>query len=132
MVIANDSLAWAAGLLFGKGNRGIIAASPNKSVAGFIGGLAASVLVGLGASLFMPAAFSSKWLISPWAGIMLGLLSGIAACLGDLGESAMKRSVHIKDSGTIIPGRGGVLDSIDSISFAAPVFYVFYWFFFTT
>lgn len=130
MVIANDSMAWAAGMLWGKGNQGIIQASPHKSVAGFIGGLTASIIVGLGAVFFIPEAFSSTRLPSACAGIALGLISGAAACLGDLGESAMKRSVNMKDSGTLMPGRGGVLDSIDSISLAAPVYYVSYWFLF--
>ncbi|MDR3171070.1 MAG: phosphatidate cytidylyltransferase [Treponema sp.] len=127
MVIANDSMAWAAGMLFGKGNRGIIPASPNKSVAGFIGGLVAAMLVGVGAVLLLPEVFHSRRLPSIGAGIIQGCISGITASLGDLGESAMKRSSNVKDSGSIIPGRGGVLDTIDSISLAAPVYYAIYW-----
>ncbi|MDR2392866.1 MAG: phosphatidate cytidylyltransferase [Treponema sp.] len=130
MVIANDSVAWATGMLWGKGNQGIIPASPHKSVAGFIGGLTASIIVGLGAFFFIPEAFSSRRIPSAWAGMALGLISGVVACLGDLGESAMKRSANMKDSGTLMPGRGGVLDSIDSLSLAAPVYYASYWFFF--
>jgi phosphatidate cytidylyltransferase len=130
-VIANDSVAWAAGMLLGEGNRGIIPASPNKSVAGFIGGFAASILVGIGAVLFIPQAFTPTRLPSIPAGIILGLLSGIAAALGDLAESALKRSVNIKDSGSLILGRGGVLDSIDSLALAAPVFYFLFWLLFT-
>ncbi|MDR0721824.1 MAG: phosphatidate cytidylyltransferase [Treponema sp.] len=127
MVIANDSVAWVTGMLWGKGNQGIIHASPHKSVAGFIGGLIASIIVGLGAVFFIPEAFSPRRVPSAWAGMALGLISGIAACLGDLGESAMKRSVNMKDSGTLMPGRGGVLDSIDSLCLAAPVYYASYW-----
>lgn len=131
-VFANDSAAWAMGMLFGKKNRGIIPASPNKSVIGFAGGIAASILVGAGASLLWPGAFAprfdSLFGIPPalGGGILLGLLSGLAAALGDLGESAIKRSSGIKDSGNIIPGRGGVLDSIDSVALAAPVFYLIF------
>ncbi|MFP3041918.1 phosphatidate cytidylyltransferase [Treponema primitia] len=127
MVIANDSAAWAVGLLFGKGNRGIIPASPNKSVAGFIGGFVASILIGIGAVQFAPETFPARLLPAVLSGIILGFISGLAGTLGDLGESAMKRSSNIKDSGTIIPGRGGILDTIDSIALAAPVFYVLYW-----
>jgi phosphatidate cytidylyltransferase len=123
VVFANDSLAWTAGILFGKGNRGIIPVSPNKSIAGFIGGLAASVLVGIGAVLLFPVVFTVRRFPALPSGVILGLVSGIAGSLGDLGESAMKRSSGIKDSGFLIPGRGGVLDSIDSLALAAPVFY---------
>jgi phosphatidate cytidylyltransferase len=122
----NDSAAWAAGMLFGSGNRGIIPASPNKSVAGFIGGTAAAVLAGLGGVLLFPAVFAPKLLPPLPSGLILGLFLGAAASLGDLMESALKRSSGIKDSGSIIPGRGGVLDSIDSIALAAPVFYAVY------
>jgi phosphatidate cytidylyltransferase len=125
-VIANDSTAWAVGMLFGKGNQGIIPASPNKSVAGFIGGFAASILVGIGAVYLAPEVFSPRLLSPLPSGLILGILAGAAASLGDLAESVMKRSSDIKDSGSIIPGRGGVLDSIDSIALAAPVFYGLY------
>lgn len=130
IVVANDSVAWAMGMLFGGNNRGIIPASPNKSVAGFIGGFAGSILIGLGAAWFFPAAFSSTILPSLLAGVILGFVSAAAASLGDLAESVMKRSSSIKDSGGLIPGRGGVLDSIDSIAMAAPVYYGLYRFLF--
>jgi phosphatidate cytidylyltransferase len=123
LICVNDSAAWAAGMLFGKGNQGIIAASPNKSVAGFMGGFAASLLTGYLAVLLCGEAFSSSRLPSPVAGLILGLLAGLAGSLGDLGESVLKRSVNTKDSGSLIPGRGGVLDTIDSIALAAPVYY---------
>ncbi|MDR2019588.1 MAG: phosphatidate cytidylyltransferase [Treponema sp.] len=126
-VFANDSVAWAAGMLFGKNNRGLIPASPNKSAAGFIGGLAAATLAGLAAVYFVPAAFDPVRFSRSVSGIIIGLTAGIAATLGDLAESAMKRSSDIKDSGTIIPGRGGALDTIDSIAMAAPVYYILYW-----
>jgi phosphatidate cytidylyltransferase len=124
IVFANDSFAWAAGMLFGKGNRGIIPVSPNKSVAGFIGGFAASALIGLGAAILFPEAFQPRRFPALPSGLILGLAAGFAGSLGDLGESAMKRSAGVKDSGFLIPGRGGVLDSIDSLSLAAPVFYL--------
>ncbi|MCL2270361.1 MAG: phosphatidate cytidylyltransferase [Treponema sp.] len=130
MVFCNDGLAWAVGKLFGKGNQGIVPVSPKKSIAGFIGGLFASTVIGLGSSLLFPEIFipqhDSIPVNIPLAGSLLGLLTGIAATFGDLGESAIKRSSGLKDSGNIIPGRGGVLDSIDSIALAAPVFYLAY------
>jgi phosphatidate cytidylyltransferase len=129
-VIASDSAAWAAGMIFGSGNRGIISASPNKSAAGFAGGFIASILAGIGAVFFIPGIFSSPWFPSLPAGAILGFLSAIASSLGDLGESALKRSSLVKDSGTLIPGRGGILDSIDSVALSAPVYYAVFWFFF--
>jgi phosphatidate cytidylyltransferase len=111
--IAGDSTAWAAGMLFGQGNRGIVPASPNKSLAGFIGGIAGPVIVSSGAALLLPALFVPRF--GPLfglppalpAGFLLGLFTGIAAMLGDLAESAIKRSAGFKDSGHIMPGRGG-------------------------
>ena len=128
IVFAGDSIAWAAGMLFGKGNQGVVPVSPNKSIAGFIGGIIASIAVGIGAAILLPEIFITQYDsflgIPVIAGLILGLTTGAGAILGDLGESAIKRSSGLKDSGSIIPGRGGVLDSIDSVSLAAPVFYI--------
>lgn len=121
--MANDGTAWAAGMLFGKGNRGIVPVSPNKSIAGFVGGLLASVLAGALAALFLPGIFKPRFLSPVLAGSLLGLVTGIFANLGDLCESAIKRSAGYKDSGKMFPGRGGMLDSVDSIAMAAPAFY---------
>jgi phosphatidate cytidylyltransferase len=131
IAFGNDSIAWLAGTLFGANNRGIIPVSPNKSIAGFIGGLIGSTVVTAGAALLFPFVFSglsgcvSYGKLLFWA-IILGFCTGIAATLGDLAESAIKRSCDFKDSGKLMMGRGGVLDSIDSIAVAAPVFYLLY------
>ncbi|GHU04577.1 phosphatidate cytidylyltransferase [Spirochaetia bacterium] len=130
-ICINDSAAWAAGMLFGKGNRGVIPASPNKSVAGFIGGFIVSLGAGAAAVRFFPEAFTSTRLPSLAAGMILTFLAGVAGTLGDLGESVLKRSAGIKDSGSLIPGRGGMLDTIDSIALAAPVYFGVYWFLFS-
>lgn len=126
MALLNDAAAWVTGMLFGKNNRGLILVSPKKSIAGFIGGLASSVGLGILAVIFIPRAFNSAVMASIPAGILLGLFTGIAAILGDLGESALKRSAGVKDSGSLIMGRGGILDSIDSLALAAPVYYLAY------
>ena len=122
--IAVDSSAWAVGMVLGKNNRGILKISPNKSIAGFIGGLLAAALIGFAAVSLLPGLFDRGQYALIVRGILLGLLPGIAATLGDLCESGIKRSCGFKDSGTIILGRGGALDSIDSIALAAPVFYI--------
>lgn len=119
MVFMCDSIAWLFGVTMGKNNRGIIKVSPNKSIMGFIGGFIGSIAIGILAYLLFPSLFNSLTKM-----ILLGFLTAFAAILGDLAESVMKRSAQIKDSGNIIPGRGGILDSIDSILFAAPVFYI--------
>lgn len=115
-----DSLAWLTGMLFGRNNKGVFAASPNKSVAGFAGGYAGAVAASLLAQAVWPEIFYG----SPFKGALLGILTATAGIIGDLAESVYKRSSNCKDSGTIIPGRGGILDSIDSILFSAPVYYI--------
>lgn len=121
-VFMNDSLAWLFGVLLGKNNRNVFAASPNKSIAGFIGGFIGAIGSCILAQIIWPEIFSSEYGL--FAGVILGFFSACASITGDLIESVMKRSAEIKDSGNIIPGRGGILDCIDSIVFAAPVFYV--------
>jgi phosphatidate cytidylyltransferase len=115
----NDSFAWLTGVLWGKNSRNILAVSPNKSLVGFISGFLASVLVVACAALFLPAYVP----LGLPSALLLGSVLGITTILGDLSESSLKRSGVVKDSGTLIPGRGGLLDSIDSPLFSAPVFF---------
>lgn len=119
LVFLCDSAAWFFGVLFGKGTRGLVKASPNKSLIGFIGGILGSIASGILCSFIWPDVFSG----SLWKMVLLGLFVSIAAILGDLAESVFKRSAGEKDSGNIIPGRGGALDSIDSLLMAAPLYY---------
>ena len=121
-----DSFAWLFGILFGKSTRGFVAASPNKSLVGFIGGIIGSLGCGFVLKYFFPAAIS----ISNLNLVILGIITSVSAIIGDLIESVFKRSCDIKDSGNLIPGRGGVLDSIDSVVIAAPIFYIGYNFLF--
>ncbi len=118
IVIANDSLAWLFGTTLGR-RRNIFAVSPNKSIAGFFGGLVGSC----GGAMTMQYLYPGAFPVSPVVTFLLGLVVGLSVIAGDLFESALKRSVGIKDSGAGIPGRGGFLDSFDSEFFAAPVFY---------
>ncbi len=87
--------------------------SPSKTVEGLLGGLVAATLAaGVGAALIG---------LAPWHPLIIGPLVGLAAQAGDLAESMLKRAAGRKDSGSIIPGHGGMLDRIDSFLFAAPV-----------
>jgi phosphatidate cytidylyltransferase len=93
--------------------------SPKKTIEGLIGGVIFSVF---------GAIISHFWFIpffSLWECAILGVGIALIGALGDLGESAIKRSVRIKDSGTIIPGHGGVLDRMDSLLLTGPGFYYY-------
>ncbi|MBR5645817.1 MAG: CDP-archaeol synthase [Treponema sp.] len=120
LVYMCDSIAWFFGITMGKSTRGKIACSPNKSIVGFIGGVAGSIVSGLIAWFFFKNIFTG----SPLKMLLLSVLTALAAITGDLVESVIKRSCNFKDSGGIIPGRGGILDSIDSLIVAAPVYYI--------
>lgn len=118
IVFSSDSLAWFFGMLFGNNNRGVIAASPKKSVAGFVGVGVSVFALSFIISYFLPQYF--KNLLTTFI-IVAG--TSFASIIGDLFESIIKRSMSIKDSGTIILGRGGILDTIDSFLFAAPCYF---------
>jgi len=119
-VFLNDSHAWFFGVLFGK-HRNIVAVSPNKSLEGFLGGILTSVAVILISAHFFPEILPHPM----WQLIIFGLVAAFTTTIGDLVESALKRAAGVKDSGHVIPGRGGMLDSIDSVLFTAPVFILF-------
>lgn len=121
MVFISDSAAWLFGMLFGKNNRGKIAASPNKSIAGFIGAYAGCILFAFLLIFYFKDQFVTNHRIL--CVLVLSIFVCTASIIGDLAESVLKRSAGVKDSGNIILGRGGALDSIDSILAAAPVFY---------
>jgi phosphatidate cytidylyltransferase len=87
--------------------------SPSKSVEGVVGGIVATTVV----SALMLAGLGQQ----PLGALVLGPVLGLAAQAGDLAESMLKRAAGAKDSGTLIPGHGGVLDRIDSFLFAGPV-----------
>ena len=121
LVFSNDIFAYVFGRLFGKNNKGILKASPKKSVAGFVGGLLSCI----GMSIAMFALFSWELPAFGIVGqVILGAAMSISANIGDLIESVFKRSAGVKDSGNIIPGRGGVLDSMDSLISSAPIFFI--------
>ena len=117
MTLGNDSLAWFFGTTLGR-KRNIIQVSPNKSAAGFIGGFLGSIAIGALCSIIFPRLGHEAL---P-ALLVVGTFVGVSAIIGDLVESAIKRSAGVKDSSALVPGRGGVLDSVDSLLFSAPVF----------
>ncbi|HEY7131028.1 MAG TPA: phosphatidate cytidylyltransferase [Candidatus Limnocylindrales bacterium] len=107
-----DTGAYFVGKRFGR-RKFLSHISPSKTYAGLIGGIAASTIV----VALMLAGLGQ----SPLGAVILGPLTAIAAQAGDLAESMLKRAAGAKDSGTLIPGHGGILDRVDSFLFAAPV-----------
>lgn len=93
--------------------------SPNKTVVGFAGSAVMALALGAGVTRLFPEALP----LGPVAALGLGAAVGTATIAGDLVESAIKRAAAVKHSGRHVPGRGGVMDSIDSILLGAPVFY---------
>lgn len=114
---ACDTSAYFIGSKWGK-HKLIPRISPLKSVEGAIGGICASLGVFLMARLWM-SDFSLE------NSIILGILIGVFALLGDLCESFLKRETATKDSSDFIPGHGGILDRFDSLLFTAPLLYYF-------
>ncbi|RPI50823.1 MAG: hypothetical protein EHM55_20425 [Acidobacteria bacterium] len=117
-VAISDTFQYYSGRAFG---RHLLApvVSPKKTVEGAIGGF-------VGAALAL-VVIGHWWLpqMSAPARLVVGLAIAAVGIVGDLFESLLKRSVHLKDASAVIPGHGGVLDRIDALLFAAPVFYVF-------
>ena len=119
-----DTGAYAVGLTMGR-HRLLPRVSPKKSVEGAIGGFAAAIGGALwGRAWFMHDEFGEPFLGVGQA-ILLGVLVGTLGQLGDLVESLLKRDAAIKDTSSVIPGHGGILDRFDSLLFSAPVTYYF-------
>ena len=117
IVFSGDTFAYLAGRFFGK-TKLLEPVSPKKTIEGSIGGLFGSALAGfLIARFFFPE-------IAPLSMVLMALVTGLFAQVGDLFESLLKRIAEVKDSGSIMPGHGGILDRIDGILFAAPIYYV--------
>ncbi len=117
LIWTNDSFAYLVGKTFGK-QKLFEKISPKKTVEGFLGGLFFSCVASYFIATFTQTLNFSNWLI-------LSVLISVFGTLGDLIESKFKRQAHVKDSGTIMPGHGGLLDRLDSIIFAAPFIYLF-------
>lgn len=126
IIWSNDIYAYLIGRLLGKSNSIGLTASPNKSWAGYIGGyLSSFVMVTVYIVLINFIPFLREHMQYPIAFYYITtLIVGVMVPIGDLVESVIKRSVNIKDSGNLMMGRGGVLDSIDSILFTIPIFFI--------
>lgn len=122
MIWCADTFAYLVGRKFGK-TKMVEKISPNKSWEGFVAGVIFSVAAGIIIAYFVED--------QPYLAYgALGLVVAIFGTLGDLVESMIKRSLGLKDSGTILPGHGGLLDRFDSILFAIPAgffFWIFAW-----
>lgn len=117
-VWADDTAAYFVGRLIGR-HRMAPTLSPKKSWEGFVAGTAAAIAV----SFIALYPGSAHAYFSMWQAVVLGAAIAVAAVLGDLFESAVKRDVAVKDSGRLLGGHGGVLDRLDSLLFAAPAAY---------
>lgn len=118
MIWGGDAGAYYVGRSMGK-RKLYPEVSPNKTVAGSVGGLLGSFVAGALAKFGLISLFS-------WSDLLfLSLLLGSFGQLGDLAESMLKRSAGVKDSSALIPAHGGLLDKLDSVAFAAPVFYYY-------
>jgi phosphatidate cytidylyltransferase len=118
----NDVSQYVWGKLFGK-HKIIPKVSPNKTVQGFLGGVITTTVLSV---------LLSGWLtpLNLQLAIAAGILISVAGFIGDVTISALKRDIGIKDSGSLLPGHGGILDRIDSLTYTAPLFFHFIYYFY--
>lgn len=117
MLWTADTGAYLVGRSIGR-TKLLPSVSPNKTVEGFLGGVAATVGVAYLFSMYQPALDTTTWLVC-------GAIVSTTSTLGDLLESAFKRARGVKDSGTILPGHGGLLDRFDGALLAAPAIFLY-------
>lgn len=117
----NDVAQYMWGKMLGR-RKIIPKVSPNKTWEGFVGGVATTTLL---AVVLAPVLTPLSYLLALTAGLVIGL-GGFA---GDVTISALKRDIGVKDSGSLLPGHGGILDRIDSLTYTAPLFFHFVYYF---
>ncbi|MCW8311041.1 phosphatidate cytidylyltransferase [Sphingobacterium thalpophilum] len=113
----NDTGAYLAGRSFGK-HKLFERISPKKTWEGFFGGFILAIVVAINLHKYFAT-------LPLWQWITVAAVISIIGTLGDLVESMLKRSLHVKDSGNILPGHGGFLDRFDGLLLAAPIVYIF-------
>jgi phosphatidate cytidylyltransferase len=117
----NDVAQYVWGKTLGK-HKIVPKVSPNKTVEGFVGGLVTT----MGLSLLIAPYLTP---LSPSLALWAGLLIPCAGFIGDVVISAIKRDIGVKDSGQLLPGHGGMLDRVDSLTYTAPLFFHFFYYF---
>ncbi|MBE1487856.1 phosphatidate cytidylyltransferase [Plantactinospora soyae] len=115
-VVLSDTGGYAAGVAFGK-HPMAPSVSPKKSWEGFAGSVAAAAI---GSAVLLGVLLD----VEPWWGAIFGVAVSVAAVLGDLGESMIKRDLGVKDMSNLLPGHGGLMDRLDSVLFAVPTGYL--------
>ncbi len=121
IIWVNDSFAYIFGKNFGK-HKLMKRISPKKTIEGFVGGLVMAIVAGVG--LYFYLQYNNINNYSVWSWMIIALVVAFFGTLGDLIQSKIKRQAAVKDSGSIMPGHGGIFDRMDSIIFAAPFAYL--------
>lgn len=124
IAIAGDTFAYFVGSRIG-GQKLCPNLSPKKTVSGAVGGLVGSVFFALLVGGIFPLCVPDFPFPPAWANLLVGLFGGLAAQMGDLFASMVKRHCDVKDFGNLFPGHGGMLDRLDSITFAAIIVYCY-------
>ena len=119
----SDTFAYFAGRLWGK-KKLIPKVSPGKTIAGSLGAVIGTPLAAVGYSILLQR--FPTWRMGIGEALVFGILVSVAAQVGDLAESLLKRDVGVKDSGRLLPGHGGALDRFDSLFFTLPLGYAFF------
>ncbi len=117
LIWANDSFAYLVGKNFGR-TKLMERISPKKTVEGFLGGIAGALI-----AAFFIHKFTEIYEL--WIWLVIALIASVFGTVGDLVQSKFKRQAGVKDSGTIMPGHGGIYDRLDSIIYASPFIYSF-------
>ena len=121
----NDIMQAIVGRKFGK-HKITPLVSPNKSLEGLIGGALSTVILSIALAPFLTALTADRdWFTGVVISALAGILISLFGFLGDINMSAIKRDAGVKDGSSLLPGMGGVIDRIDSMTFTGPVFYYF-------